>query len=492
MSVDLNEFNIRFIKANDEKTISELTVNFEVIDMIEESNKLIRQDLNNSTKIEKDDELVFLYYSEDKVMFKYKLFNLKKFIMQYRESKNVNLSGNYIEDTNDLFEYLQNENKILDSFCATCSFFEKKVSARYLSFEKDCIFMRTVFKEGVDFWSVTFAGEVCFRESTFAGDADFQFSIFKKDVDFGVARFEENANFISTTFEEKAYFRVATFASSGYFRSATFARETNFEIATFNSQADFTSAIFNSYINLIMEKCLELFLDGSINRGIIDLKSNRETKVNIKEISFVDMKNLGQIRIDRQWSSNKLQEMIEGNYQEKTYNNYIKIVDQYRTLKENFHNLGQYEDEDKAYVELKRAERKGALKNPDIKWYQKVWRYFSNPFKYIMFDLIGGYGTKPRNVFITMMATVLLFAVLFSFIPGTMVPKNPDGSLDLPFQGNKFLTATYHSIVTFLTIGYGNISPQNWLGVLLSGVEGFIGLFLMSYFTVAFVRKILR
>ncbi|OQY00769.1 MAG: hypothetical protein B6I20_08280 [Bacteroidetes bacterium 4572_117] len=49
----------------------------------------------------------------------------------------------------------------------------------------------------------------------------------------------------------------------------------------------------------------------------------------------------------------------------------------------------------------------------------------------------------------------------------------------------------YHSAITFLTIGYGDYYPS---GIIrwLSGVEGFIGLFLMSYFTVAFVRKILR
>ena len=51
--------------------------------------------------------------------------------------------------------------------------------------------------------------------------------------------------------------------------------------------------------------------------------------------------------------------------------------------------------------------------------------------------------------------------------------------------------AFYHSAITFLTIGYGDYYPS---GIIrwLSSVEGFSGLFLMSYFTVAFVRKILR
>ena len=49
----------------------------------------------------------------------------------------------------------------------------------------------------------------------------------------------------------------------------------------------------------------------------------------------------------------------------------------------------------------------------------------------------------------------------------------------------------YHSAITFLTIGYGDYYPS-WIIRWISSVVGFTGLFLMSYFTVAFVRKILR
>jgi hypothetical protein len=49
----------------------------------------------------------------------------------------------------------------------------------------------------------------------------------------------------------------------------------------------------------------------------------------------------------------------------------------------------------------------------------------------------------------------------------------------------------YHSAVTFLTIGYGDHYPYGMVRW-VSAIEGFVGLFLMSYFTVAFVRKILR
>ena len=49
----------------------------------------------------------------------------------------------------------------------------------------------------------------------------------------------------------------------------------------------------------------------------------------------------------------------------------------------------------------------------------------------------------------------------------------------------------YHSAITFLTIGYGDHYPFGFIRW-VSSMEGFFGLFLMSYFTVAFVRKVLR
>lgn len=36
------------------------------------------------------------------------------------------------------------------------------------------------------------------------------------------------------------------------------------------------------------------------------------------------------------------------------------------------------------------------------------------------------------------------------------------------------------------------INAENFATVIFSGIEGFIGLFLMAYFTVSFVRKVLR
>ncbi len=50
----------------------------------------------------------------------------------------------------------------------------------------------------------------------------------------------------------------------------------------------------------------------------------------------------------------------------------------------------------------------------------------------------------------------------------------------------------YYSAITFLTIGYGDIYPSSPALRIASGIEGFLGLFLMAVFTVSFMRKVLR
>ena len=56
---------------------------------------------------------------------------------------------------------------------------------------------------------------------------------------------------------------------------------------------------------------------------------------------------------------------------------------------------------------------------------------------------------------------------------------------------DKIFGNLYFSAITFFTVGYGECSPLG-LFKIIAPLEGGVGVFLMSYFTVAFVRKILR
>ena len=164
-------------------------------------------------------------------------------------------------------------------------------------------------------------------------------------------------------------------------------------------------------------------------------------------------------------------------------------AEQFRILKENFKNLGLYNDEDRAYVEFKRTESKAELaeslkKNRLNAIYQRPLYWF----KLGLFDRAGLYATSPGRVLISMLGWFVVFSILYFLL---MVYSSADIIASVDDQLSLIERAFYHSAITFLTIGYGDHYPFGFIRW-VSSVEGFFGLFLMSYFTVAFVRKVLR
>ena len=146
--------------------------------------------------------------------------------------------------------------------------------------------------------------------------------------------------------------------------------------------------------------------------------------------------------------------------------------------------------EDVAYVYFKRYELKDqwevAKKNGTISTLLFIPTFL---FQRIVFDWIGLYATNPFRVLFSIVIVNFLFSLIYTFFYSTsnyLTCMDPSVSLFDKFSGN-----LYFSAITFFTVGYGDCSPIGFFK-LLSPVEGFIGVFLMSYFTVAFVRKILR
>jgi hypothetical protein len=197
------------------------------------------------------------------------------------------------------------------------------------------------------------------------------------------------------------------------------------------------------------------------------------------------MRLIGRIFID--WSRNRVKQMIRS--QEETSRR--SKAEQYRTLKENFSVTGRYNDEDKAYLEFKRLESRWILEDSLRRHpLSALWMYPLFWFKLIVFDWIGHYATNPVRVIISMLIVYTLYSFVFA---GLTLFTSADivSSLGDPDKLNLITKSFYHCAITFLTIGYGDYYPSGnirWF----SSIVGFTGLFLMSYFTVAFVRKILR
>ncbi|NOQ27217.1 MAG: hypothetical protein GQ564_17790 [Bacteroidales bacterium] len=359
-------------------------------------------------------------------------------------------------------------------------FLEGKIGFHFARFHcKELIFERTEFGNGkVDFRTTEFGdAKVSFNRAIFgSGDKSFEAAQHKG----GKLTFRKSVwGDGNVSFEQVEFDNTVLFLDNADFGKGNL---------SFNNshikELSLKSCHLDYYVDLRLSKCNSIDLSDTIARDIIDIKPYN-FPVEIETINFSGMRLIGRIYID--WRINKVQELV---YSQKDATK-REFAEQFRILKENFSTTGQYADEDEAYVEFKRneldADLKDAIeKNP----YSRMWKLPSYAFQWLVFDKVGLYATNPLRVITSMVFGYIFFSFLYVILPFFTDAKIVS-SLGDPDKLGIFAVSFYHSAITFFTIGYGDYYPSGFFRW-LSSFEGFVGLFLMSYFTVAFVRKILR
>lgn len=246
----------------------------------------------------------------------------------------------------------------------------------------------------------------------------------------------------------------------------------------------FKSCHLDHYFDLRLEKADLLDISDTIVRDIVDLEPY-DFPVEINTLDMSGMRLIGKLYID--WKLNKCKKSIIN--QEGT--TLRQKAEQFRILKENFNSTGKYEDEDEAYIMFKRYEAKSWLTEQEEKGgITRTVSYVPHAFQWLVFDKIGLYATSPGRVLLSVVVFWFFFGLIYFGIDLTGLGKTVS-SVNNPDQLSTFIQSFYHSAITFFTIGYGDVYPMG-LSRLISGIEGFMGVFMMSYFTVAFVRKVLR
>lgn len=244
------------------------------------------------------------------------------------------------------------------------------------------------------------------------------------------------------------------------------------------------SCHLDHYFDLRLAKADLLDVSDTIIRDIVDLEPY-DFPVEIRTLDMSGMRLIGKLYVD--WRHNKCKDSIIN--QETT--TLRQKADQFRILKENFRSTGKYEDEDEAYIMFKRFEADSILTEQKEKGgIKKITSYIPYGFQWFLFDKIGLYATSPGRVLFSVVFFWMFFGVSFYAIEMIGWGKTVS-SVGNPDNLNVLLQSFYHAAITFFTIGYGDVYPMG-VSRILSGFEGFMGVFMMSYFTVAFVRKILR
>lgn len=113
-------------------------------------------------------------------------------------------------------------------------------------------------------------------------------------------------------------------------------------------------------------------------------------------------------------------------------------------------------------------------------FWKRLFAWFFLTFSF----LVWGHGERPARAFLSVVSIIFLSAVFYAAV-GQVSSRG-----SLPFNPG-FADAFYLSVVTFTTVGYGDITPLG-LSRIVALFEAFSGIFLMPLFVIALARKYLR
>lgn len=343
-----------------------------------------------------------------------------------------------IEELNKNFIHIQNKTigvKDLDS-----NYIYKNISNKNLDFDK---FVNCDFNH------------IKFENCSFCGTA---FSNCKlKNVYFSHCNFESELG-IAALFNENCIFENCTFHKTNL-KNTIFDND-KFVLCKLNLSS-LRNVIFNNSLieNIIFSDC--------------DLKSMKTIDTNINYLAFED-EYLSKV------DENTFVDILKFDKDKNTYENIFKS---YKSISAVFEKNGLFNYSGEYYYLSKCAERRCLTGLDKLK---------SNLFYYIC-----GYGERPTFALITSLEIVLIFAILYMFcglcINERIIHYNPNILSYLPrkLMYMDLVDCFYFSLVTFTSVGYGDIFPIGY-SVILSCIEMILGVTMVGVWTATLARKITR
>jgi len=109
-------------------------------------------------------------------------------------------------------------------------------------------------------------------------------------------------------------------------------------------------------------------------------------------------------------------------------------------------------------------------------------------------DIFCGYGEKPLRVVLFSLAFIVFCAACY-FLASGIIYQGQELGLNTRFSLlenlSHFMSCLYFSVVTFTTLGYGDVTPVGATRA-IAAVEAFAGSFTMALYVVVFVKKMTR
>ena len=351
-------------------------------------------------------------------------------------------------------------------------------------------FVETHFAADAIFISAKFSAEVSFFEARFSGRAYFFEVTFGVDVSFMSVDFDGEAVFSDSSFSGRADFYSCKFANATLFRRANLAKEVSFRSSRFSDVLDFHTA-HCADVSFYQCQFIEAVYFGSASCGALRIDACRLEKVfdcrdsTLKAISVEGMSGSGELHLDtaqlivtrrkgRLLGESDLARTPRAEQREV----FTRLARQYQYLQDNFGRITA-PDEIEDFCAYMHLEYKRRAKPH---WYLRTFDWF-------LYKWLTGYGVRLRQVFANGAIIILLFALIWWWAGSSDCVLD---SSNQPVANNwSFGQALYFSLITFTTIGYGDLHPANWARY-LAGIEGLLGVISVSLFVVLYSRKVIR
>ena len=301
----------------------------------------------------------------------------------------------------------------------------------------------------------------------------------KKISDFSGFIFEENfninevidysykeLNFTETTFIKEVLFNNYIFKGKTIFNQTNFLDFTTFINSKFRYTAIFNNVIFNSkHSNKKIFTGQNLVISSVYNLPRLDgIKFDDYTKFILLDVDY-----------------------------EKEH--YINGKINYRIARNQANKIGDHERIGYYYYK----ERAYGSKNIRVEDYPTYRDYLSTKFFDALSKYTVGYGERPWNILIVSVMTISIFALLYMFI-GIKTLNNELIGISIKTLSqhslveilNTYIDLWYFSMVTFTTVGYGDMIVTTTIGKILVGLEVFFGITIGAAWTSVIIKRMIR
>lgn len=273
---------------------------------------------------------------------------------------------------------------------------------------------------------------------------DFSDSLFKKNVVFDNCKFKKNIIFKNIIFKSNVSFKNCVFYGDCIFKNVEFSKELTSEKIFIHSKIKGQKVSFENINNMPR-------LDGIIFSNC--------TKILLKDIKYGK-------------------------------NDYENAKINYRIAKNQCSATGDYEKLGHYYY----MERYYGGKCIKRSGFRCNIQYINAKFIDFLSRIIIGYGEKPLNIFIISFFIISFFAILYMI---TGVQYN-DKIINIYEVENiyelikNYIDLWYFSMITFSTVGYGDMIVINIAGKVLVSIEVFLGVTMGASWASVIFRKMSR